>query len=142
MVQAGGESPKRRFGRVGTAFALVAGVLTFATLSVVTQPASPVSAADSPGSAVTGGTTFSAYVGAGESLNTDFTKAFNLGSGSNTRFRITDPTGVVRNDCTMLAAAAAGASTCDRTGLTGAAGVWTIEVVALNGQPTNWPQAG
>ncbi|WP_169738888.1 DUF11 domain-containing protein [Jiangella gansuensis] len=105
-------------------------------------PIAPM-AAESPGSAVTGGTTFYAYVGAGESLDALFAKAFELGAvGSDTQIRITDPSGAVRHDCTIQNTAPNGAAPCDVTGLTGPAGVWSIEVIALNGNPANWPESG
>ncbi|WP_426247228.1 GEVED domain-containing protein [Nocardioides sp. LHG3406-4] len=102
----------------------------------------PLFAAGAPNTVEAGGTTYSAYVGAGESLTTSFTKFKNVvAGGSNTRFRITDPSGTVRSTCTVLGTQAVGA-TCVATDLTGPAGVWNIEVTALTNNPANWPQSG
>jgi fimbrial isopeptide formation D2 family protein/uncharacterized repeat protein (TIGR01451 family) len=108
--------------------ALVAGLAVVASL----VPATPALATSNPtGSVTVGGNTFYAYVAAGESLDVAFAKRYVAGFGTSAvKFRVTDPSGAVRMDCEISAAAVTGTS-CSTAGMTGPTGVWIIEEVPL-----------
>jgi fimbrial isopeptide formation D2 family protein/uncharacterized repeat protein (TIGR01451 family) len=96
--------------------------------------AAPANAeSNSPGAPAFGTQAWSAYVGAGESVDIGFTRFSGAGAAADSVvFTVTDPAGVVMYTCTHPGRTVSGA-TCDAPPLTSAAaGVWTIQMT-VNG---------
>lgn len=122
-----------------TGVLVVLALLASLALAVVAPMAlSPAAATTSPQNSVSvGGNTYFAYVGAGETLDVTFAKAYNhSGAGSNVRFRVTDPAGTVQMECTIAGSAGNGTS-CGDTALSGPGGVWIIEEIPLTNVEQN-----
>jgi fimbrial isopeptide formation D2 family protein/uncharacterized repeat protein (TIGR01451 family) len=103
-------------------FALLAALLVVLTPAVSAKAESNV-----PNGPLFANQSFFAYVGAGETLDIDFSKYANSGAGRDETFTVTDAAGAVLYTCVVLAADPVGSS-CVTTGLTGAPGVFTIGV--------------
>lgn len=113
-------------------FALLAALLVVLTPAVSAQAESNV-----PNGPTFQDQAFFAYVGAGETLDVDFSKYLNDGAGRDTTITVTDAAGAVAYNCVVLATAPVGAS-CASPALSGAAGVWRIQVLMGSDPQGNW----
>lgn len=123
---------KMRTAALGVALAMLA-----AFLIMVSPPLSAQAESSLPNGPMFQTQTFYAYAGDGETLDVDFSKFGNSGTGLDTTFAITDAAGTVAYNCSVLAAAPAGTE-CATTGLTGPAGVWTIQIAMTADENSNW----
>jgi fimbrial isopeptide formation D2 family protein len=114
--------------------ALAAGALTAGGLVATANTFAPAPAAraeqNAPGVPVSFDNSFYAYVAEGETLDVDFTKFADVGTGGaglEYRLTITDPAGNVAYSSTFAADAPIGASQ-GQAGLTGPAGAWKVSL--------------
>lgn len=125
--------------RKGALVLVVALIASMFTVFAPVQAAPAAAESNPPTTAAVGLNTFYTYVAAGEGIEVAFRLPTRSATNGQT-FTLTDPSGAVRWTCEIPVGAAAGTVCAAPAGLTGPAGIWTLDAVGTGTVIANWPE--